>query len=75
MDLYQIDRIDFLKCDIEGGEWDIFRNLSPDTLKKIDRIAMEAHGVPDFDFNDFYLPGKIRHSFYSNGLVNFYFVP
>jgi 23S rRNA U2552 (ribose-2'-O)-methylase RlmE/FtsJ len=61
-DLYQLDRIDFLKCDIEGGEYDLFNSLSEDTLSKIDRIAIETHD--DNKNEHFSLPGKIKHSFY-----------
>jgi hypothetical protein len=61
MGLYNIDKIDFLKCDIEGGEYDLFNSLSPETLSKIDKIAIETH---DLILNEtFYLPGKIRHSY------------
>lgn len=64
MDIYKIDKIDFIKCDIEGGEYDLFKSLSPETLSKIDRIAIETH---DENQNEnFYLPGKIRHTFYWN---------
>jgi hypothetical protein len=64
MSLYKIDRIDFLKCDIEGGEYDLFNSLSKETLDKIDRIAIETHS--DEKNIDFFLPGKIRHSYYWN---------
>ncbi len=76
MEIYGLEKIDFLKCDIEGGEYDLFRSLSRWTLDKIDRIAIETH---DEEQNkDFYLPGKIRHSFvwnYGGGSQTmFYFV-
>ena len=61
-DLYQLNRIDFLKCDIEGGEYDLFNSLSEDTLSKIDRIAIETHD--DNKNEHLSLPGKIKHSFY-----------
>lgn len=60
-EIYQIDRIDFLKCDIEGGEYDLFKSTSEKILSKIDRIAIETHN--DEQNKDFFLPGKIRHSF------------
>ena len=76
MELYKLDRIDFLKCDIEGGEYDLFNSLSPKTLSKIDRIAIETHD--EVQNEDFYLHGKIRHSFvwnYNGGSQRmFYFV-
>ncbi len=38
-----LDHCDFLKVDIEGSEWDVFRSLPPQYLDKIDRIAVEIH--------------------------------
>ena len=41
--------VDLLKCDVEGSEYDIFLNTSPDDLKKINMIIMEVHiseGLP-----------------------------
>lgn len=61
MDLYKIEKIDFLKCDIEGGEYELFGLMSQETLSKIDRIAIEAHD--DEKNENFFIPGKIRHSF------------
>ena len=76
MDLYKIDKIDFLKCDIEGGEYDLFKSLSPEILSKIDKIAIETHDEKQNE--DFYLHGKIRHSFYwsynGGSQTMFYFV-
>lgn len=37
-----IDRIDFLKVDIEGSEFDLFAQAG-DWLPKVDRLAMEIH--------------------------------
>lgn len=76
MELYSLNKIDFIKCDIEGGEYDLFKSLSPETLSKIDRIAIETHDEKQNE--TFFLPGKIRHTFYWNfngGIqVMFYFV-
>jgi hypothetical protein len=38
-----IDKIDFLKIDIEGAEHQVFRGISDDNLKKIKSIGMEYH--------------------------------
>ena len=38
-----VDKIQFLKIDCEGGEYDIFRNADKADLAKIQYIAMEAH--------------------------------
>jgi hypothetical protein len=62
MDLYKLDKIDFLKCDIEGGEYELFKSLSPETLSKIDKIAIETHDMVENE--TFFIPGKIRHSFF-----------
>ncbi|HWP85667.1 MAG TPA: FkbM family methyltransferase [Terriglobia bacterium] len=40
----QIRKCDFLKMDCEGAEYDILRNTSAATFRKIARIAMECHG-------------------------------
>ncbi|MGI8486866.1 MAG: FkbM family methyltransferase [Thermomicrobiales bacterium] len=37
------DRIDLLKLDCEGSEYDILLNAAPGTLQRIDRIVMEYH--------------------------------
>lgn len=39
-----IESCEFLKIDIEGSEWDVIRNTSPEILKKIKRIAVELEG-------------------------------
>jgi autotransporter strand-loop-strand O-heptosyltransferase len=39
----QLDRIDFLKVDTEGAEYEIFNGISDENLLKIDRIAIEFH--------------------------------
>jgi FkbM family methyltransferase len=44
MRAYGIDRIDFLKVDIEGSEFDLFEQAS-DWLPKVGRLAMEVHGA------------------------------
>ena len=38
-----VTRVNYLKCDCEGGEYEIFRNLDDDTFARIDKIAMEFH--------------------------------
>ena len=38
-----IDRINFLKMDCEGGEYEILFNCDKDVIDKIDKIAMEYH--------------------------------
>nr|AQS28773.1 hypothetical protein [uncultured archaeon] len=43
---YKIEKIDFLKVDCEGAEYEILMNCSKDTLSKIRKISLEFH---DFD--------------------------
>ncbi|VVB54882.1 Hexuronic acid methyltransferase AglP [uncultured archaeon] len=40
----KIEKIDFLKCDCEGAEYEIFFPFK-ELLKKIDRISMEVHRI------------------------------
>jgi FkbM family methyltransferase len=42
MEAYQIDRIDFLKMDIEGSEFALFAE-DTEWVRKVHRIAMEVH--------------------------------
>ena len=39
----QLDKIDFLKLDIEGEEWELFEVLDSETLVKVDKWAIEFH--------------------------------
>lgn len=39
------ERIDFLKIDVEGHEYDVFNGLSNENLKKIRNITVEIHGL------------------------------
>ncbi len=40
-----INKVDFLKMDCEGAEYEIFYSCSDETLNKIDKISMEYHNV------------------------------
>lgn len=42
-----IDKIDLLKIDVEGAEYDIFSNMSSGTFKIIDKIVGEYHLFPE----------------------------
>jgi FkbM family methyltransferase len=44
-----VGHCDFLKIDIEGGEYDLFDGIPSDLWKKIDRIAMETHSIEGHD--------------------------
>lgn len=43
MATYHLPRIDFLKCDIEGSEFDVFLRLPSAIWRKIKNIALEYH--------------------------------
>ena len=45
MELYNIDVIDYLKMDIEGGEYDVINTITEDLAKKIKQISLETHNV------------------------------
>jgi FkbM family methyltransferase len=40
-----IERIDFLKVDVEGAELDVLRGIRAEDWAKIDRLAVEVHDV------------------------------
>jgi FkbM family methyltransferase len=42
-DEHGLDRCDFLKMDIEGGEYAILRSVAAELLKRVQRIALEYH--------------------------------
>jgi FkbM family methyltransferase len=43
LDDNEVDRVNFLKIDCEGGEYDIVRNVGPHEWRRIDRIVIEFH--------------------------------
>lgn len=42
--------VDLLKVDVEGSEYDIFNNTSPQTLEKIRKIFVEVHAKEERDW-------------------------
>ncbi|MDJ0702898.1 MAG: FkbM family methyltransferase [Leptolyngbyaceae cyanobacterium MO_188.B28] len=46
---HQLDSIDLLKVDCEGGEYDIFPGLTDETLRCIRNIVFEYHRVDGFE--------------------------
>jgi hypothetical protein len=42
-DIAQTDRIALLKVDIEGAEREAFEHIEAQTLRRIDRLAIEYH--------------------------------
>jgi FkbM family methyltransferase len=43
------ERVDLLKIDIEGSEYDVLNAASSQTFNKIQHIIMETHDMPGFD--------------------------
>ena len=51
-DIFEQERlgtVDLLKMDCEGSEFSILYNTSPETLRRISRMAIEVHGTSDVD--------------------------
>jgi len=46
LDSQNVDTVDLLKCDIEGGEYDVFLSTGGETLSRIGEIVMEVHVSP-----------------------------
>jgi FkbM family methyltransferase len=44
---HALDRIDFLKVDVEGGELDVLRGIEPRDWARIGRLAVEVHDLDD----------------------------
>jgi FkbM family methyltransferase len=61
--LRTLRRIDFLKLDTEGAEYEILQYASPETLKKIQAFAVEWHGPamgPNFQQDETHRYDRIR---------------
>jgi autotransporter strand-loop-strand O-heptosyltransferase len=52
LDDNNINKIDFLKCDCEGGEYDVFQPSNINFLKTIPKIVTEFHLVNDENFHE-----------------------
>ncbi|MBN1326271.1 FkbM family methyltransferase [Candidatus Falkowbacteria bacterium] len=46
---YNIEKIDLLKLDIEGTEYEVFKSLSQDDWEKINSIVLEYHDFLNFN--------------------------
>jgi len=63
--LYNIDRINYLKVDIEGSEFDLFENMDEKFLENnVDKIFMEIHIMNDFKLDD--ILDKVNKYFVTN---------
>ena len=49
---HDIERIDLLKMDIEGAEYEIFFQMPKEILLKIQRITLEIHQHPKYSVSD-----------------------
>jgi FkbM family methyltransferase len=47
-----IEKIDFLKCDCEGGEYDVFQQSNVEFLKTIPKIVTEFHMKNDGNYHE-----------------------
>ena len=41
-----------LKMDIEGSEWDVLEEISPEVIKQFSQIAIEFHGLSNSVYSD-----------------------
>jgi len=76
-ELYNLEKIDFLKTDCEGGEYDIFNKENFDFIKNnVKKIVGEWHlGTPELnnkfrEFRDLYIKNFINVEVYSIDGVN-----
>jgi FkbM family methyltransferase len=49
---HSLERIDYLKLDCEGSEWEILENLSRETADRIGRITLEIHEISGYTHKD-----------------------
>lgn len=45
--IFNLKRIDLLKMDVEGAEWDILENFSKENYERIEQISVEFHDFVD----------------------------
>lgn len=43
----QIERIDYLKIDVERAELDVLNGVDPDDWRKVERVVVEVHDIQD----------------------------
>jgi FkbM family methyltransferase len=69
-DFLKIDKIDFLKMDIEESEYGVIKTMSRETADKIDQISYELHSddwlefmtkkLTEFGFKVFFIPKELE---------------
>lgn len=66
------DRVDLVKCDVEGAEFDAFLACPHETLAKVDRITMEWHGPAECPWLDRPRIGELaEHLGYTHSVTTF----
>jgi len=50
VDHFQLETIDFLKIDVEGGEFDLIDATLPETLSRVKQVSMEVHVWQLYDY-------------------------
>lgn len=68
-----IQRIDFLKMDIEGAEYQVLRATSEETFKKIKVISMEFHDLKSAENNGYSLIDFLKKHDYT--IAKFHYEP
>lgn len=46
---HNLAKVNLLKLDIEGGEYDILEDMSDEVFEKIDNIVLECHPIPGYE--------------------------
>ncbi len=49
---YKVERVSLLKMDIEGGEYEVFSNLSQEDFDSLDNIIMEYHNYNGHNYKE-----------------------
>lgn len=70
---YHLEKIDFLKIDIEGGEYQLLKETPPEVFSKITTISMEFHDLKDPRNNGNTLISRLKEIGYS--VVKFHYEP
>lgn len=63
------EKIDFLKIDVEGHEYEVFEGISDINLTKVKNISLEIHGMNETD------NPKLGHKFRDNLKKRLYSIP
>ncbi|MBU1147842.1 MAG: FkbM family methyltransferase [Candidatus Omnitrophica bacterium] len=67
--MYSIKKIDLLKMDIEGAEWDVLERFSKEDFDKIEQISVEFH-----DFIEPGLKARTKNCIKKNKKLGYFFI-